>query len=200
MLRLLGLPVNRSHHNPGPQLGYVIYSQTLETIQPGFVAKFGNEQFISSKTKFLLQTQAFFFLYYSPFFLLCLFQLPLSFILCPCPLFFSFFLVQHAVFLHAPSACARVLAVQVLSAALFLFLSLCCRRRCNVFHGLNHHPKKMKGFLICPIKMNQVTTGVSCPRRSVLPGIRKCRKRIQVIQAQTPEGGNGMTSNLSSQT
>ena len=94
-----------------------------------------------------------------------------------------FFLVQHAVFLHAPSACVLVLAVQVLSAALFLFLSLCCRRRCNVFHGLNHHPKKMIGFLICPIKTNQVTTGVSCPRRSVLPGIRKCRKRIQVIQA-----------------
>ena len=48
-------------------------------------------------------------------------------------LFFS--LLRCAVFLHAPSACVLVLAVQVLSAALFLFLSLCCQRRCNVFHG-----------------------------------------------------------------
>ena len=172
MLRLLGLLVNRSHYKaPGPQLGYVIYCQTLETIQPGFVAGFVEDKVFSPNASL-----------FSSYILLFSSSCACSSFLCRSYSVLvrsssRFFLVQHAVFLHAPSACVRVLAVQVLSAALFLFLSLCCRRRCNLFHGLNHHPKKMKGFLICHIKMNQVTIGVSCPRLEASSRVLKVPKK-----------------------
>ena len=85
--------------SPGPQLGYVFYCQTLQTIQPGFVAKFVNEHSSRRRQSFFSKRKRF-----SSSILLLSSSCACSSFLCR---LYSvlvrsssrFFLVQHAVFL-----------------------------------------------------------------------------------------------------